>query len=192
MTKRRILTVFLAMLLVFTMISPVWGRCQWDGYKWPEDQHEDITFDLVEWSFDQAGLTWMKDRIRTAAQKWSWVSTFNFREVGVGPNHLKLVDFAVEFPWAVNAPGIALINLYCLNWVGEVDTYFNSLYSWNDNCIMNEGTDADALTVALHEFGHWMVFRHECWFDTVMCPDWTCKQNLFDSDRDAMMSVYGW
>lgn len=51
------------------------------------------------------------------------------------------------------------VHFICLNWIGEADTYFNSRYSWNDNCIMNEGTDADALTVAFHEFGHWMVFK---------------------------------
>ena len=79
--------------------------------------------------------------------------------------------------------------------ITEVDTWFNTRYSFAicDDC--NDGT-YDVRTVAIHEFGHWLVLDHVPWnrpwdYDCVMWLDHGTDHSLCGHDIAGIVEIYG-
>ncbi len=69
----------------------------------------------------------------------------------------------------------------------ECDMEFNNNYTWH-----TDGDDYDVETVALHEFGHYLVLCHSNNPDAVMYPNYKgLDRDLHQDDVEAIRSIYG-
>jgi hypothetical protein len=75
------------------------------------------------------------------------------------------------------------------SYITDVDTNYNSYHSWGDG----SGGTKDILTVAIHEFGHWLGLGHTQWwhFGSVMLSYSGPNRDLNSDDVDGIVAIYG-
>ena len=128
-------------------------NCPFDNTKFVRWAGNSATFDVDHGNF----ASWWKTEIIYANGIWdadSVGANFNFvLDNQSGNDWYKKTSFmtdwiaVAEYAWNKNTCNLA-----------EVDTWFNTRFSFAicDNC--NEGT-YDVRTVAMHEFGHWLLLK---------------------------------
>ena len=78
----------------------------------------------------------------------------------------------------------------------EVDTWFNTRYSF-DVCAHDCPSDTyDVRSVAIHEFGHWLVLTHVPWnrpwdWDCVIYAEHGTDYTFCGHDIDSIVEIYG-
>jgi hypothetical protein len=134
--------------------------------------------------------------VDAAAQKWSKPATgknftlYNYQSIP-GPTRVstRSVNFASN-GWA-DDPGTALL-AYNLPYLAAVSVYLNNTWSWNTSCSISQSQKKeDFRVVILHELGHTVSLNHDPNnTSAVMWPDFTCKLNLTQDDKNGIGYLY--
>ena len=77
----------------------------------------------------------------------------------------------------------------------NMGTWFNTRYSF-DVCTDCPSGTYDVRTVAIHEFGHWLVLEHVSWwrvwdYDCAMWENHGSDRTLCGHDIDGIVEIYG-
>lgn len=134
--------------------------------------------------------------IDSAAQKWSKPATgknfslVNYQNIS-GPTRITVssANFAAN-GWP-DDPGVTRVS-FSGAYVAAAPLYVNNTWSWNTSCSLNQAQkQADFRVVVLHELGHTVVLNHDAnQKSAVMWPDYTCKLNLTQDDKNGIGALY--
>ncbi|MBS3956938.1 MAG: cell wall-binding repeat-containing protein [Clostridiales bacterium] len=131
--------------------------------------------------------------VRAAAQTWSAASGLELRYAGL--NWLNTANHQSEVGWRRLEEGVLgrahLLFFASTGVMVSADMSLNTLYSWGDG----SGGSRDIESVALHEFGHWLVLLDlygEADKPKVMYGLYsTPKRNLHEADFAGVQWLYG-
>ncbi|MGE7274807.1 matrixin family metalloprotease [Brevibacillus panacihumi] len=156
--------------------SPLVTKQKWSNTKVTYDLGSDLSRGFKN-AVDHAGV-----------MVWNGVSSLEFEYSGTSFN-----DWGMR---ELDNP--AVTQIYSTdNKIIEVNTYFNELEQWNTAILADPDPDElDALTVAIHEFGHWFRLRDtydDMYSDAMMYGyiDYGEKKvKLSYEDIDAAQTMY--
>ena len=163
-------------------------ECEADPSKWVRWSGNSATFDVDHGNF----ASWWKTEIIYANGIWDHSS--------VGADFDFVLDNQSNNDWykktnrRTNRIAEAEVRgSYCT--LTEVDTYFNTRYSFAICTNCNEGT-YDVRTVAMHEFGHWLVLDEipfwKKWDDDCAMYSWHGQDHtLCGHDKAGIQEIYG-
>lgn len=129
--------------------------------------------------------------ISESASAWNGKAQFSFTEATSSDTTL-FIDLA--FLEGSDAPGVTLNTMHPLDStvITHSKTYLNAYYTWNTSGTMDKANKkTDVKTVAMHEFGHWLVLDHDSRYTSaVMWPNWTKKWSLTTDDINGIKAIY--
>ena len=187
-----------ALIAVFVGISiatsPVAEAYNSDNCPHDESQFIRWAGNSADFDVDHGGFpSWWKTEIIYANGIWDHSS--------VGANFNFVLNNQSNNDWFkktnTRITWIAVAELYWGDdcYLDDVDTWFNTRYSFAicDDC--NEGT-FDGRTVAMHEFGHWLVLRDipewKFWDDDCAMYKWHGQDHtLCGHDKAGIKEIYG-
>jgi hypothetical protein len=133
----------------------------------------------------------------SASNKWSNPSTgknFNFINFTgmVGPVRMNINRRSFSAAGFPADPGVTQLTFLASGRLASAVVNFNSDWAWNTSCTLDPANKkADFLTIALHELGHAVALNHDPNQTTaVMWPNWVCKQNLLNDDKNGIAALY--
>jgi len=173
----------LCVALILSLCSTIAAAYELGGYEWQEDKaYYEHTALAMDWrnAVYYAQSTWDNDSVTTGFEFWYGSDSENVWDTDSWGTQGTIATTLIFDPVIDD------------KYLTHVETWFNTSHSFYTN-----GTDDyDVQTVALHEFGHWLVLEDIPWWKfqsgAVMWYAYTgVKRSLHSDDVNGIRAIYG-